>query len=67
MPTQLPDRHKNELTLPTAPLLVPACLVVLSALLDADGFSPQALADVLLRASEALAQGELGLLRFEPR
>jgi hypothetical protein len=67
MPTQLPDRPNNELTLPAAPLLVPACLVLLSALLDADGFSPQAVADVLLRASEALAQGELGLLRFEPR
>jgi hypothetical protein len=65
MPTQLPEHRTSELTLPTAPLLVPACLVVLSALLDADGFSPQAVADVLLRASEALAQGELGLLRFK--
>ena len=66
MPTELPERREDQVTLPAVPLLVvPACLVALSAFLDTDGLSTQVFADVLFRASEALAQGELGLLRVK--
>jgi hypothetical protein len=66
MPTELPARREDDVTLPAVPLLVvPACLVALSAFLEADGFSTQVVADVLFRASEALTQGELALLRFK--